>query len=135
MSAPVVLVAEDEEDGREIFGTILRHNGFEVILAEDGAEAVRLATEHRPDLILMDLSLPELDGWEATALLKEDSRTAGIPVIALTVHVQQEDRRRAAEAGCVDFLGKPVEPRTVLALVKKYVGSERPAEARSVQQD
>jgi len=135
VSAPVVLVAEDEEDGREIFGTILRHNGFEVILAEDGAEAVRLATEHRPDLILMDLSLPELDGWEATARLKEDSRTADIPVIALTVHVQEEHRRRAAQAGCVDFLGKPVEPRTVLEVVQRYVSSGGSAKARAAQQD
>jgi len=133
MSGPTVLVVEDEDDGREIFGTILRHNGFEVILAGNGAEAVRLATEHRPDLILMDLSLPELDGWEATALLKEDPRTADIPVIALTVHVQEEDRRRAAQAGCVDFVAKPVEPRTVLEMVKRYAKSNRSAETQEMK--
>src|SRR5690554_2403128 len=101
-SAPraLVLMVEDNIDNRGIYRTILEHSGIAVIEAEDGETGVRMATEQLPDLILMDVSLPIIDGWQATRMLKEDPRTSRIPVIALTAHALTTDRQRAIEAGC-----------------------------------
>lgn len=120
-----VLIVEDNEDNRIIYRTFLEHHGYVVLEATDGEAGVRTAREHRPDLVLMDISMPVLNGYEATKLLKSDPVTAGIPVIALTAHAMAEDRARAAEAGCDAYLAKPAEPRQVLAEVQRMLARTR----------
>ncbi len=119
---PTVLLVEDHPDNRGIYRTILEHSGLRVIEAEDGETGVRLAQQQRPDLILMDVSLPLLDGWQATRILKDDPETAHIPIIALTAHALQGDRERAVEAGCDGYIAKPAPPRDVLAEVRRRLG-------------
>jgi CheY-like chemotaxis protein len=119
-----ILLVEDHEDNRIVYRTILEHYGYTVLLAGDGAEGVRLAREAHPDLVLMDVSIPVMDGWEATSVLKADPATASIPVIALTAHALATDRARAEEVGCDGYLAKPVEPRVVLAEVRRFLGPE-----------
>jgi two-component system, cell cycle response regulator DivK len=119
-----ILLVEDHEDNRIVYRTMLEHFGYRVILAGDGGEGVRLAREERPDLILMDVSIPVMDGWEATRTLKADAGTARIPVIALTAHALAADRERAHEVGCDGYLAKPVEPRRVLEEVRRFLGEE-----------
>ncbi|MCB4768743.1 response regulator [Ancylobacter sp. Lp-2] len=104
-----ILLVEDNELNRDMLSRRLTRNGFEVLLAVDGQQGVDLATSRRPDLILMDMSLPVLDGWEATRRVKADPQTAAIPVIALTAHAMEQDRQAALAAGCDDFDTKPVE--------------------------
>jgi two-component system cell cycle response regulator DivK len=122
-----VLVVEDLEDNRVIARMILGHHGYEVIEACDGEEGIRRAREDRPDLILMDVSIPRIDGWEATRILKADPQTAGIPIIALTAHALPADRNMASEVGCDAYLTRPVEPRRVAEEVGRLIG---PAEIR-----
>lgn len=117
-----ILLVEDNEDNLVVYRTILEHVGYRVIVARDGEEGVSCAREHRPDLILMDISIPRLDGWEATARLKSGRDTRLIPIIALTAHALEEDRQKAIEAGCVGYLAKPVEPRRVVQEVARFVG-------------
>jgi CheY-like chemotaxis protein len=119
-----ILLVEDHEDNRIVYSTILEHFGYTVLLAGDGAEGVRLAREALPDLVLMDVSIPVMDGWEATRVLKADPATAAIPIVALTAHALATDRERAAEAGCDGYLAKPVEPRRVLEEVRRFLGPE-----------
>ena len=106
---PKVLLVEDNEESRDGLARRLRRKGYETLLAVDGREAVRMAGAEAPDLILMDMSLPGLDGWEATRQLKAGSETRGTPVIALTAHAMAGDRERALEAGCDDYDTKPIE--------------------------
>ena len=106
---PKVLLVEDNEESRDGLARRLRRKGYETLLAVDGREAVRMAGAEAPDLILMDMSLPGLDGWEATRQLKAAPQTRGIPVIALTAHAMAGDREKALEAGCDDYDTKPVE--------------------------
>ena len=117
-----VLLVEDHPDNRGIYRTILEHGGIHVVEAEDGATGVRLARELRPDLILMDVSLPVMDGWEATRILKSDPATAGILIIALTAHALRGDRERAEAAGCDGYIPKPAPPREVLEEVRRRLG-------------
>lgn len=117
-----VLLVEDNEDNQEIYRIILTHHGFLVLQAWDGERGVQMARRHAPDLILMDLTMPVIDGLEATRLLKADPATAGIPIIALTAHAETEDRTAAEEAGCVSFLSKPVEPGRVAVEVRRILG-------------
>lgn len=119
-----ILLVEDHEDNRIVYRTMLEHFGYRVLLAGDGGEGVRLARESLPDLILMDVSIPVMDGWEATATLKADPATARIPIIALTAHALAADRERATEVGCDGYLAKPVEPRRVLEEVRRFLGDE-----------
>ena len=117
-----ILLVEDNEDNLVVYRTILEHVGYNVIEARDGEEGVSRAREHLPDLILMDISIPKLDGWEATQRLKESEETRAIPIIALTAHALEEDRQKALQAGCDGYLAKPVEPRRVVQEVERFVG-------------
>jgi CheY-like chemotaxis protein len=114
---------EDNEDNRIIYSTVLRHTGYEVIEALDGLQAVELARSRHPDLILMDISIPEIDGWEATKILRADPATRDIPIIALTAHALADDRERASAVGFTAYLAKPIEPRAVVAEVRRWIGS------------
>ncbi|MEO7457494.1 MAG: response regulator [Gemmatimonadaceae bacterium] len=117
-----VLLVEDNEDNRIIYSTVLRHVGYDVVEAEDGLQAIELARSLKPDVILMDISIPNLDGWEATRILRQDPATKNTPIIALTAHALPDDRDRAAQVGFTAYLAKPVEPRTVVAEVKRWLG-------------
>jgi CheY-like chemotaxis protein len=118
-----LLLVEDNEDNRIIYSTVLRHLGYQVLEAQDGVQAVALARSEHPDLILMDISIPHIDGWEATRQLKGDEATAGIPIVALTAHALPEDRERAREVGCDGYLTKPVEPTRVIEEVRRFLRS------------
>jgi len=117
-----VLLVEDNEDNLVVYRTILDHVGYNVLEARDGEEGVSRARQEHPDLILMDISIPKIDGWEATRRLKADQATRDIPIIALTAHALEEDRERALAAGCDGYLAKPVEPRRVVEEVQRFVG-------------
>lgn len=104
-----ILLVEDNEMNRDMLSRRLERKGYEVVIAVNGQEGVELVSSTRPDLILMDLSLPIIDGWEATRRIKADPATARIPVIALTAHAMAEDRAKAMAAGCDDFDIKPVD--------------------------
>ena len=109
-----ILLVEDNEMNRDMLSRRLQRRGHEVLVAGDGADGVAKARAEIPGLILMDMSLPVLDGWEATRQIKADPATSGIPVIALTAHAMSEDRERAISAGCDDYDTKPVEfPRLI----------------------
>jgi CheY-like chemotaxis protein len=116
-----VLLVEDNEDNRVVYATLLRYVGYVVRTAADGEEALAIAHAARPSLILMDLSVPIVDGLEATRRLKGHPATAGIPVIALTAHALPADRERCFQAGCDGYLAKPCEPRTVLDTVRRFL--------------
>ena len=117
-----ILLVEDNEDNRIIYRLTLGHFGYEVAEAADGVSGIRVATETLPDLILMDVSIPGIDGWEATRRLKADDRTARIPIIALTAHALASDRDRATEVGCDGYLAKPIEPRRVVEEIQRVLG-------------
>ena len=104
-----ILLVEDNEMNRDMLSRRLVRNGFEVVMAVNGQEGVDMTVSERPDLVLMDMSLPVMDGWEATRRLKADDATKGIPVIALTAHAMESDREQAMKAGCDDFDTKPIE--------------------------
>jgi CheY-like chemotaxis protein len=114
---PKVLVVEDNDESRDGLARHLQRRGYEVVLAVDGRQGVDAARAELPDLILMDMSLPVLDGWEATRQLKAAPQTRGIPVIALTAHAMAGDRERALEAGCDDYETKPIEFPRLLAKI------------------
>ncbi len=104
-----ILLVEDNEMNRDMLSRRLARKGHEVVVGEDGQEGVDMATSEAPDIILMDMSLPVIDGWEATRRIKAAPETAGIPVIALTAHAMAADRQKALDAGCDDYDTKPVE--------------------------
>lgn len=116
-----VLVVDDMPDNRELFLQYLEDD-YEVVEATNGREAVAMAVEHLPDLILMDLSLPEMTGWEATEVLKRNDSTKKIPVIALTAHAMTGDREKALAAGCDDYLTKPIVASDLIMKVRAYIG-------------
>lgn len=120
-----VLIVEDNLDNRTIYGTILLHYGYQVLEACDGEAGVRMARERLPDCVLMDISIPIIDGHEATRILKADASTAHIPIIALTAHAMAEDRALAAAAGCDAYLSKPAEPKRVVAEVQRLIAEAR----------
>ncbi|MGI8548665.1 MAG: response regulator [Gemmatimonadaceae bacterium] len=121
-SGKLVLLVEDNEDNRIVYSTILKHFGYEVSEALNGEEGISKARSQQPDLILMDISIPVIDGWEATQVLKHDPGTKHIPIIALTAHALASDREKAMEVGCDGYLAKPCEPRAVVAEVKRFLG-------------
>jgi two-component system, cell cycle response regulator DivK len=123
---PKILLVEDNEMNRDMLSRRLQRRGYEVIVAVDGEEGVARAQADGPDLVLMDMSLPVLDGWQATRQLKSSPETKSIPVIALTAHAMSGDRDRAMEAGCDDFDTKPVDFPRLLSKVEALLGGTRP---------
>lgn len=117
-----VLLVEDNEDNLIVYRTILDHVGYRVIEARDGEEGVARAGSDLPSLILMDVSLPRMDGWEATRRIKGDPATRHIPIIAVTAHALDDDREKAIEVGCDGYLAKPVAPRRVVEEVERFIG-------------
>jgi two-component system cell cycle response regulator DivK len=106
---PKLLIVEDNEENRDALSRRLQRRGFEVVIAVDGKAGVEMAKTEKPDLILMDMNMPELDGWEATRQIKAQDSTRHLPVIGLTAHAMPGDRERALEAGCSDYHTKPVD--------------------------
>ena len=115
---PLILVVDDYEDAREMYAEYLRFCGFRVAEARNGNEALEQAFSLMPDLILMDLSLPGMDGWEATRQLKQHEQTSEIPVVALSGHSLPQHKESARTAGCVSFMSKPADPETVVNEVR-----------------
>jgi len=114
-----ILVVEDNEMNRDMLCRRLARKGYTVLVAEDGIDGIDTARAERPDVIVMDLSLPRIDGWEATRRLKADETTSGIPVIALTAHAMSTDRDKALAAGCDDFDTKPVDFNRLLDKIER----------------
>ncbi len=114
-----ILLVEDNEDNRDMLSRRLERKDFIVVLAVDGQEGVNKAKEELPDIILMDMSLPIMDGWEATNILKASPETENIPIIALTAHAMSSDREKAIEAGCDDYDTKPVDFKRLIDKIEK----------------
>ncbi|HEX7020117.1 MAG TPA: response regulator [Gemmatimonadaceae bacterium] len=125
-----MLLVEDYEDAREMYRDYLVYAGFEVQTADNGLEAIDKALSLAPDLILMDLALPILDGWEATRRLKADARTATIKVVALSAHAMAAEERRAVDAGCDGFIAKPCLPQELAEHVARHLAPDPPASRR-----
>ena len=124
MSTKKILYVEDNDDNVFMLKPRLERKGFEVLIAGDGKEGVYLAKNKTPDLILMDLDLPILDGWEASKQLKNDSSTKHIPIIALSARVMAEDRTKAMDAGCDDFDSKPVDFNSLMTKIRSFLPDE-----------
>ncbi len=116
-----ILLVEDNEMNRDMLSRRLTRNGFEVVMAVDGGQAVSMAVSETPDIILMDMSLPVIDGWEATRQVKANPATGKIPIIALTAHAMSEDESKARAAGCDDFDTKPVDIQRLVGKIKALV--------------
>lgn len=117
-----VLLVEDDEMNRDMLSRRLAKRGYDVVIAVDGGQGVSMARSEGPDIILMDMSLPVMDGWTATQALKDDPATAAIPVIALTAHAMSGDEEKARSAGCDDFDTKPVELKRLLGKMESLLG-------------
>jgi CheY-like chemotaxis protein len=118
-----ILLAEDDEDNRDLVSFVLLRSrlGAELILAENGQEAVDKSFEHQPNLILMDMQMPVMDGWTAIPILKGDERTKHIPIIAFTAQAKPEDKARTLEIGCAEHYSKPMDPQELITLITKYL--------------
>jgi two-component system, cell cycle response regulator DivK len=121
---PRILVVEDDEMNRDSLTRLLRRRGYELLTARDGVEGVMVGQSEMPDLILMDMSLPVLDGWEATRRLKAAPKTQAIPIIALTAHAMVADRDKALAAGCDDYDSKPIELKRLLPKIEALLRRE-----------
>ena len=115
-----ILIVEDNEMNRDMLSRRLERKGFEVVMAEDGAKGVDMSKSENPDLILMDLSLPVMDGWEATSTIKADDSTKNIPIIVLTAHAMAGDREKALEAGADEYDTKPIDFKRLLGKIKDF---------------
>jgi CheY-like chemotaxis protein len=124
MSKKKILYVEDNDDNVYMLKPRLERKGYEVLIAVDGKEGIYLAKNRIPDLILMDLDLPIIDGWEASKQLKEDTNTKHIPIIALSARAMEEDRIRAIDAGCDDFDSKPVDFNSLMAKIRSFLPDE-----------
>jgi two-component system, cell cycle response regulator DivK len=121
---PRILLVEDNEMNRDMLSRRLQKKGHEVLIAVDGEAGVQMAASERPDLILMDMSLPTVDGWEATRRIKGLPETASIPIIALTAHAMAGDRDKAIEAGCDDYDSKPIDFERLLVKIQALLGKQ-----------
>ena len=119
------LLVEDNEMNRDMLSRRLIRRGFQVVFAMDGQQGVDLARGERPDIILMDMSLPVIDGWEATRRVKADDATRSVPVIGLTAHAMAGDREKAIEAGCDDYDTKPVELDRLIGKIERLIGAAK----------
>lgn len=126
MEVKTILIVEDQFEFLAVNKLYLERHGYRVLAAEDGEEGVRVARQHQPDLILMDFSIPRLDGIGATAALKRDPSTREIPILLLTAHSYGSVARRALDAGVSGYIGKPVDPQRVLREVQQRIGSGDP---------
>ena len=122
-----ILLVEDNEMNRDMLSRRLERKGHQVMIAVDGQQAIDFTAAEKPDLILMDMSLPVVDGWEATRRLKADAATKPIPIIALTAHAMAEDERKAREAGCDDYDTKPIELPRLLEKMESLLGKSSKA--------
>ncbi len=122
---PKILYVEDDEMNRDMLSRRLERRGYQVVLAFDGEQGVTMARSEAPDLILMDMSLPVLNGWEATRQLKKAPDTISIPIIALTAHAMADDRQKAIEAGCDDYDSKPIELPRLLAKIEALLNNKK----------
>jgi len=129
---PSLLVIEDNEWSRDILARRLTRRGFQIILAADGRRGIALAQSHLPDLIVMDMSLPEIDGWEATRRLKADPATRAIPIVALTAHAMASDREKALDAGCDEYLTKPVDFESFVRVIQTLLAARSETRNRSI---
>jgi CheY-like chemotaxis protein len=120
-----VLLVEDNETNRDMLSRRLVRRGFEVVFAVNGKQGVDLARSEKPDIILMDMSLPIMDGWEATRCVKSDDATRSVPVIGLTAHAMSGDREKAIEAGCDDYDTKPVELDRLIGKIERLLGAAK----------
>ena len=119
-----ILVVEDNEDNRDIFVYRLQQLGFETLIASNGKEAIEIAFQAKPDLIFMDLRMPVMDGWEATRALRQTEWGKDLPVVAVTAHAMEEDKRKALDAGCNDFILKPIADYTKIRdTIQRLTGS------------
>jgi len=121
MSKGRILIVEDNMDTYELVHFILEKNGFETFLAVNGRDGVNAALKQRPSLIIMDMSMPEMDGWTATALIKKNEMTSSIPLIALTAHALPGDRQRAMDAGCDEYITKPMDLDELVEAIQYWV--------------
>jgi CheY-like chemotaxis protein len=117
-----ILLVEDNDMNRDMLSRRLKRKGYDVVVAVDGEQGVAMATSENPNLILMDMSLPVIDGWEATRRIKASPQTAGIPIIALTAHAMAPDREKALAAGCDDYDTKPIELSRLLGKIEQLLG-------------
>jgi two-component system, cell cycle response regulator DivK len=117
-----ILIVEDNELNRDVLSRRLARRGFDVLIAFDGLQGMEMAHQHAPDLILMDLGLPQIDGWECARRLKADAATGGIPIIALSAHAMMGDRQRALEAGCDEFGTKPIDFSMLMKKMDRFLG-------------
>lgn len=124
MSKGRILVVEDNMDTYELVNFFLEKNGFETFLAVNGRDGVDAALKQLPDLIMMDLAMPEMDGWTATKLIKKNRSTSNIPIIALTARATESERARALDAGCDDFLTKPIDLNELVDTVSRWLSRE-----------
>jgi two-component system, cell cycle response regulator DivK len=129
-AAPLILLVDDFEDNRAMYAQFLTFSGFRVAEAQNGQEALEQTARLRPDLVVMDLSLPVMDGWEATRRLKQDPRTRGIPVIALTGHALGRHSEGAKEAGCDGFITKPCLPEDLVTEIRRMLTGVPKTKAR-----
>jgi len=120
-----ILIVDDNQDGRELVVKVLKTRGYQTIEAVDGEEALEKAVAERPDLILMDRSLPKIDGYEVTRRLKAQEEFKDVPVVALTAHAMRGDREKALEAGCDGYISKPINVRELPELIKSYLAGKR----------
>jgi CheY-like chemotaxis protein len=126
---PKILIVEDNAENRDALSRRLERRGYSIIVAMDGRAGVTMTQQERPDMILMDLNLPDVDGWEATRMIKADPQTATIPIIALTAHAISGDQERALQAGCDAYHSKPVEFARLLGQIEELLGAAPGAKA------
>jgi CheY-like chemotaxis protein len=123
---PKILIVEDNEENRDVLSRRLERHGYSILVAVDGQAGITMAQDEHPDVILMDLNLPDVDGWEATKRIKASPQTASIPIIALTAHAVVGDEQRALQAGCNDYHSKPVEFTRLVGQIEALLKSADP---------
>lgn len=124
MSKGRILIVEDNMDTYELVRFILEKNGYETFLAMNGRDGVNAASKQKPNLIIMDLSMPEMDGWTATRIIKENAQTSPTPLIALTAHALPGDRQRAIDSGCDEYVTKPMDLLELVEIVDRWIGAK-----------